>query len=234
MQEILITLLLFGLVVLLAATRYGSSRPIRQEQNRNRIRDRATSATTIRQSPVDHQPAPQSGAVMPPSTMEPATPVATEMADPTPSLIVPPFLEPEAEVDLPLAASLPLQESIQPETTAGLPDLIPEMATIIEATTETATVNDRDQQNVLEEIAHLGTGEQETTIADLARHAHHANPMVRAAVAVTLGDRAAKNQGSLQTEWVAVLNQLLQDSNSEVRLQAATALGKIQLPVDLT
>jgi HEAT repeat protein len=117
-----------------------------------------------------------------------------------------------------------------------LPDLIPGTSTIIEATAETEreTVNDRDQHNVLAEIAQMDNASQATAIADLIRHAHHADPMVRATVAMTLGEQVAQNPGHQPTEWVAILNQLLQDSHAEVRLQAATALGKMQRPVDLT
>lgn len=227
MKEILITLLLFGLAVLLAATRYDPSRPVKKSENRDLTSDRVP---TDAQSTEKNHPVPETT----PSVAESAIPAVTDSA-PAQPLIVPPFLEPEADVSLPLAASLPLQEAIQPKPSDVLPDLIPGTSTIIEATAETGieTGHDRDQQNVLEEIAQLGEGISKTAIADLTRHAYHADSMVRAAVALTLGERATQDQGHLPDEWLALLNQLLQDSHAEVRRQAATALGKIQHSVDL-
>lgn len=234
MREILITFLLFGLAVLLAATRYkqGSTSPVTK---RNTLTD--DRATTKSQQPVETTTEPQSVAETVAHAVKDTTAPADDSGSVQPVTIVAPMLELEPEVTLPLAASLPLQDVIKPATTQAeaIPDLEPKPS-IVEATADSNTqkAEDRDYRNVLEEIAHLSEGNHEATIATLRRYAHHASPMIRATAAMTLGDLAAKNQEQPQETIAALLNELLHDSNSEVQLQAAAALGKMQLPGNLT
>lgn len=224
MREILITFLIFGLVVLLAATRSRQTPPATATNRAASTGDRA---------PTTSPPVAETG-VQTAGENRIAAGADTTSAQAVP--LVAPFLV-EPDVDLPLAASLPLQEAIHPETIEAdtILDLVPN-SSIVEATTDSDTqkATDRDYQTVLEEIAELGEGHPATTIVALRRYAHHSNPMVRATAAMTLGELAAKTQGQPQGEMVALLNELLQDSHSEVQLQASTALGKMQPPVDLT
>lgn len=225
MQEILITFLLFGLAVLLASTRFkpGSPRP---GSRSSRVTD--DRATTKPQAVVA-----DAGQSSTENTQDPSQ--ESNAAQPI-KILTPLLVDLEPEVSLPLAASLPLQEAIHPETIEPTDHkLETNTSTVIEALADNDTQKekDRDHQNVLEEIAQLGEVNHETTIVSLTRHANHTNPIVRATAAMTLGELVAKNQGHVQKEMVALLNQLLQDSNSEVQLQAAAALGKMQPPVNL-
>lgn len=226
MREILITFLLFGLVFLLASTRYKQGSPKSVAKRDTLTNDRSTDAP----QPIGE------------NAFQPATDNIISLAE-EPALakdvtVVTPLLEPEPEVAIPLAASLPLQEAINPENIKAdaVPDLTPHTSTIVEPTagSNTQKAEDRDHQSVLEEIAHLGEGSHETAIATLRRHVHHSNPIVRATAAKTLGELVVKNQGQLQEEMVTLLNELLHDSNSEVQLQAAAALGNRPLPGSLT
>lgn len=234
MREIFITFLVFGLILFLTSP---SKKTLSESTSKRKgsMGDRSTSDQPTVENPTEPQPVAKNPA---PSAGENPTALAEDAAPAQPAVTPVPLLELKPDVDLPLAASLSLQAAIQPETikTDIIPNLEPNTSTIVEATDENDTqkAQDREYQTVLEEIAQLGEEDHETTIASLTRHANHSNPLVRATAAMTLGDLAVKNQGRPQEELIAVLNQLLQDSNSEVRLQAAAALGKMQLPSDLT
>lgn len=236
MREIFITFLVFGLILFLVSPPSKKTLSESASKRKGLTSDRSTpeSQPTI-ENPTEPQPVAENAI---PFAVGNTANSANDSAPAQPVAIPTPLLELEPEVALPLAASLPLQEAIQPETIKAdtVLDLGPNTSTIVEATDESdpQKAQDRDYQTVLEEIAQLGEGDHETTIASLTRHANHANPLVRATAAMTLGELAAKKQGRPQEEMVALLNQLFQDSNSEVRLQAAAALGKMQLPVDLT
>jgi hypothetical protein len=228
MREIFITVLVFGLIIFLTSPRSKKTLPASATD----LSDLTDDSSPKSQPTVEHPTEPQSVAE---NAAQPATENTTESAEGSspaiPTATLAPLLDLEPDVTLPLATSLPLQDAIQPAaiTADTVSDIVPNAATIVEATNESDTrkAQERDYQNVLEEIAQLDEGGHETTIASLSRQVNHSDPLVRATAAMTLGDLATKNQGRPQEEMIALLNELLQDSNSEVRLQAAAALGKM-------
>ena len=85
-----------------------------------------------------------------------------------------------------------------------------------------------ESHSLLAEVAELAPNGHKTQISHLARSAEHADPVTRAAVAFALGELATHCHGEDSEKILSILHQLSQDANSQVRLQAATALGNLQ------
>lgn len=142
--------------------------------------------------------------------------------------LAPELLKPD--VDMPLAATLSVHEQINPEQSQSvdLPDFVaPESGDAIDA--EKSDV--QNHLTVLEEIARLGRGGEESAIAHFAPYLDHPDSTIRAAAAFELGELAAHRQEPEVGQIVEQLRLLSQDANARVRSQAVTALSKIEAPV---
>lgn len=82
--------------------------------------------------------------------------------------------------------------------------------------------------SLLAEVAELAPNGHKTQISHLARSADSSDPVTRTAVAFALGDLATHCHGEDSEKILSILHKLSQDANSQVRLQAATALGTLQ------
>jgi HEAT repeats len=83
--------------------------------------------------------------------------------------------------------------------------------------------------NLLDEIEALDHSDHHGQITHLSRYIKHSDSVMRSAAVFALGELLAKCDRAEMEEISALLHQFSQDPNSQVRLQSATALGKMQL-----
>lgn len=147
-------------------------------------------------------------------SVESATAVSNATPEETPhssGIAFAPFA-PQPEADIPLATSLTVSEVVHPSETEPQIDLgIAHPAPAQEAHEHHASV--------VEELSHLEHDSEK--LDQLAQQAQHPDGNVRIVVAAELGEFAA--QGNDRA--IAVLNQLSQDVDPQVRVQAAASLG---------
>ncbi len=146
------------------------------------------------------------------SSEAPEAPVSqpsTEEASHSSGIAFAPFA-PQPEADIPLATSLTVSEVVHPSETEPQIDL---------GITQHAPAHESHHASVVEEVTHLEhDGEK---LEQLAQQANHSDGNVRIVVAAELGEFAA--QGNERA--IAILNQLSQDVDPQVRVQAAASLG---------
>ncbi|MER3477818.1 MAG: hypothetical protein C4287_16705 [Leptolyngbya sp. ERB_1_2] len=130
------------------------------------------------------------------------------------TIAVPPMM-PIAEPEIPLATSLRISDVVEP------PEV--EMHLSNEPKSEA-----HHAQSVMEEVGQLD--QIENTIEQLTQQITDSDPLVRLAAVVELGDLA--KQGQAIDRVVALLNQLTQDADLEVRVQAGASIAMI--PVETT
>lgn len=137
-----------------------------------------------------------------------------------------------AEVELPLAASIMVSDLERQGNQLAGPQIRMQVENLPDADLPMA---DREQdprphgQDVLEEIVELEQTDHESQIQHLAALAMHEDSVRRVAAATALGDLAMQVQGSHRDTMIQLLNQLLQDADIQVRVQAAAALGAMKL-----
>lgn len=132
--------------------------------------------------------------------------------------VVPPFV-PQPELDVPLATSLKVSDVVHPSEVQPEIDLSSHQIS--------TQSNHEAHSSVVEEVAQL---EHETDAIDrLAQQAQDPDGTMRVAVAATLGELAV--QGRNREQIIALLNQLSQDADPQVRVQAIASMGMI--PPDL-
>ncbi|WP_179228521.1 HEAT repeat domain-containing protein [Leptolyngbya ohadii] len=173
-----------------------------------------------------------------PAIPESAASMSEESSEATPSTPMPigspMMINPDA--DLILAASVSVTDLVNPESSASveIPDLIPTDPAISEVLNANSEQNRTHHPSVLEEIAQLrpmaDTASSESS-DDRTRRFMHAlltgDGTVRVAAVYELGEIAA--QGSSNSEQIIQqLQQLTQDEDPDVRLQAIAALAKVQ------
>lgn len=124
-----------------------------------------------------------------------------------------------------LATSLPVSEVVQPEA-----DGVAHPVGMTEAeTVHPASAAPQAAHTLLEEISQLGRSGGVEQIEQLAQHLHHPDTVVRVAIAFALGELAERQQGQNLAAIVPLLNELSQDADSQVKLQALAAMGRVQL-----
>lgn len=138
------------------------------------------------------------------------TPISEPSGSESAGIAIPPLM-PQSRVEIPLATSLKISEAIEPEA-AREPD------------SEIA----HHAQPVLEEVAQLG--QIEKTLNQLAIRAIDSDRLMRLATVVELGELARRGQSVERV--AALLNELMEDADVEIRVQAGAALA--MLPNALT
>ncbi|MEP0919055.1 HEAT repeat domain-containing protein [Leptolyngbya sp. DQ-M1] len=123
------------------------------------------------------------------------------------STIAIPSMMPIAEPDISLATSLRISDVVESDLS-------------IESKPQ-----EHHHTSVLEEIGQLDHSEEQ--FSQLQQQATDSDHLVRLTVAVELGEMA--KQGQASDRVVALLNQLMQDADMEVRVQAGTALAMIPM-----
>lgn len=137
------------------------------------------------------------------------------------------LLQSSVTPEIPLAASLTVTELVHP------PEVEPALQLADAETQAPPSLEDALEQhpahhNLLQEIAQLDDSSHHNRISHLARYIDHSDSVMRAAAAFALGELGATTQGQELEEMVAMLNQFTEDANPQVRLQAVTALEKVQ------
>lgn len=141
---------------------------------------------------------------------------------------------PNAEVDVPLAASLPVRDVVNSEQTdvAAMPTATEDLGDLtgneFGEDVQTGEGSQRDRQSILDEIADLGRTDQEDALSHFMEYTNHSDRAVQVAAIFELGELAAKRQGQSVEEVVQRLRQLSESDDPAVRSQAMVALGKIQ------
>lgn len=130
------------------------------------------------------------------------------------------------EADGILATSLSVSELVQSEAEG----VAHQVSQADEGAFHPSATAPQEHHTLLEEIAQLGRAGQIEQIEQLAHHVHNPDSVVRVAVAFALGEIAERHQGNSLDAIVPLLNELSQDTDSQVRLQALAAIGRIQLP----
>jgi hypothetical protein len=120
-------------------------------------------------------------------------------------IAIPPLM-PQPKPEIPLATSLRISDVVEPELS-------------IESTSDTP----HHAQPVLEEVEQLE--QLEETLNQLAARAIDPERLMRLAVAVELGELAKRGQAVDRV--VALLNQLMEDADVEVRVQAGASLAMV-------
>lgn len=132
--------------------------------------------------------------------------------------VVPPFV-PQPELEVPFATSLKVSDVIHPSEVEPQIDL-PSHPISPQSHHET-------HSSVVEEVTQLEQGSE--VIDRLAQQAQDPDGTMRVAVAAMLGELAV--QGRNREQIIALLNQLSQDADPQVRVQAISSMGMI--PPDL-
>lgn len=135
---------------------------------------------------------------------------ATTSGRETSEIAIPPLM-PQPQAEIPLATSLKISDVVEPNA-------------IDEFTSETV----HHAQPVLEEVEQLE--QLDENLNQLATRVIDPDRLVRLAVAVELGELAKRGQSVDRV--VALLNQLIEDADVEVRVQAGASLA--MLPNALT
>ncbi|MBD1853018.1 HEAT repeat domain-containing protein [Cyanobacteria bacterium FACHB-502] len=141
----------------------------------------------------------------------------------------------DSDTDLTLAASLSVTSIVHPNSSGEVevPDLIPTDPAISEVLNNNAEPTRVHQPSILEEIAELRptANAQLSSQNDRTKHFMHAlltgDGTVRVAAVYELGEIAAQG-GSESEQIIEQLQQLTQDNDPDVRLQAVMALTKVQ------
>lgn len=120
-------------------------------------------------------------------------------------IAIPPLM-PQPQAEIPLATSLKISDVVDPELS-------------VESTSEAP----HHTQPVLEEVEQLE--HLENTLNQLAIRVIDPDRLMRLAVAVELGELA--KQGHSVDRVVALLNQLMEDADVEVRVQAGASLAMV-------
>ncbi len=138
-----------------------------------------------------------------------------------------PLLEFERfQSDIPLAGSLSVTEAMQPSEVE--PSIF--QTELHEPSIARLTSHEQAAQHngLLEEVAELAPNGHKSQIFHLAYYVNHSDPVMRSAAAFALGDLAHHCHGEDLEMLFYVLHQFSQDTNPQVRLQAATALGTLK------
>lgn len=171
-----------------------------------------------------------------PEIPQPVTSEASSEVASSPSLPIgsPAMINPDA--DLILAASMSVTGLVNPQSSASveIPDLIPTDPAISEVLNANAEPTRTHHPSILEEIAELrptADAPSHQSSDDRTRRFMHAlltgDGTVRVAAVYELGEIAA--QGSSDSEQIIQqLQQLIQDEDPDVRLQAIAALEKVR------
>jgi hypothetical protein len=180
------------------------------------VSEEAPEVSSLASSPVSEPVEVQSGA------SEVATMTAPPVAEPSDSIesiqshsseastiAIPPMM-PITEADIPLATSLRISDVVDSDLS-------------IESKPET-----RHHYSVIDEVGQLEHFDER--LNQLQNQATDSDHLMRLAVAVELGELA--KQGQSIDRVVALLNQLTQDADLEVRVQAGTSLAMV--PVETT
>lgn len=133
----------------------------------------------------------------------------------------------EPNTDMPLAATLSVNQLVHPEPNQATVTF--DSAASEPLPSEAAPADTQTQRTVLEEITRLGQ-DSETAISHFSHYLDHPDSTIRAAAVFELGELVAKRH-SADEGVVERLHQLSQDANSQVRSQAVAALSKIEAPI---
>ncbi len=218
MNAIWLSLMIYAVVEAVAAA-------YRVRQRRQAISDQPFVSRAVQSSPRSRQPA--AGAALQLSSdldrlIYPSLPDTSELLTLQQN--------PSADLNLPLAVSLSVSELVHPKTrshSTEQPDLDSILPDSAGAELEAAKPTSPEHQSVLAEVSQLDTLDSEDAIAQFQRHLNHPDDIVRAAIVFEFGETAAQYQGAKAAEAKAVLMQLNQDPNPNIRTQVVLALAKI-------